>query len=127
MAELVRDDVHRVAAERLPIFPAFPEDRLHVAHRRTADEELDVVPRRSGPVHGGHPLPLRIAGVRGIVPPAVAQVDPADERHVLLRPAGVPQHDELLVVRAQHPHPHVQQALAAGRVHLGAEMPVLHR
>ena len=38
---------------------------------------------------------------------------------------GMPQHHELLVVRAARTHPHVAQAFAAGRVDLLAEMPIL--
>ena len=42
-----------------------------------------------------------------VVAPAVTQVDSADERDVLFGPAGVAQHDELLMVRAVWSHSHV--------------------
>ena len=69
-----------------------------------------------GPVHRRHRLRLRVAGVVLVVAAAVAQVDPAEERDVELGTAGMAQHEELLVVRAVGPDPHVQQALPAGRL-----------
>ena len=61
----------------------------------------------------------------GVVPPAVTQVDAADEGDVELGPAWVAQHHELLVVRAAGAHPHVEQALATGQFDVLAEVPVL--
>ena len=57
----------------------------------------------------GHRLGLRVAAVLGVVAAAVAEVDAADEGDVQLGPARVAQDDELLVVRAAEPDPHVQQ------------------
>jgi hypothetical protein len=65
--------------------------------------------------------------VVGVVPAAVTEVDPADERDVELGPAGVPQHDELLVVGSAGANPHVQQHLAAGPLDPLAEVLVLLR
>jgi hypothetical protein len=60
----------------------------------------------------------------GVIVAAVAQVDPADERDILLRPAIVAEYDELLVVRAAGPYPHVQQAFPARRFDVLTQMPV---
>jgi hypothetical protein len=117
--------VHGVAGQRLAVLPALPEHRLDVADHRPAQRDHHVVPRRPRPVHRGHRLALRIAAVVGVVAAAVAEVDPADERDVELGPAGVPQHDELLVVRSAGAHPHVQQHLAAGPLDPLAEVLVL--
>ena len=65
------------------IGPALGERVRHVVDGRSVQLELQVVPRRPFAVvlvvelHG-----LRIAEVPGVVAPAVAEVDPADERDV---------------------------------------------
>ncbi|WP_201258791.1 hypothetical protein [Streptomyces thermolilacinus] len=61
----------------------------------------------------------------GVVAAAVAQVGAADERHVPLGAAGVPQDDVLLVVEAAGADAHVEQALAARGPDLRAEVAVL--
>ncbi len=57
----------------------------------------------------------------GVVAPAVAQVDPADEGDVPRRLLPVLNDDQLLVVRAEPPHPLVEQHLGARLVELRAE------
>ena len=83
------------------------------------------MPRRPGAVHGGHRLALAIAVVLRPVEAAVTQVYAAGEGDVEIPTAGVTEHDELLMVGPSRAHPHVAQALAAGRPDLLAEMPVL--
>ena len=61
----------------------------------------------------------------GIVPPAVAQVDPTDEGHVLILPARMSKHHELLVVAASPADPLVEQHLAPGLVQDLSELEVL--
>ena len=58
-------------------------------------------------------LRLRVAVVVGVVAARVAQVDAADVRDVAGRVVAVPDHHQLLVVRAAQPHPHVEQRLGA--------------
>jgi hypothetical protein len=65
-----------------------------------------------------------IAVGRGIAT-AVAKVDAADKGAVHLRPAGVTQHHELLMMRAAGTDPHVEQAFAPSRIDLLTEMAVL--
>lgn len=115
----------RAAAQRGGVVPAFPEAGVEDAHRRAADGELHVVPGRVRAVGVRDRPALRVALMAGVVAPAVAEVDAADERDVLLGAAGVAQHDELLVVRAAGAHPHVEQALAARLLDLLAEVAVL--
>ena len=62
-----------------------------------------------------------------VVPPAVAQVDATDERHIAIRSTGMTKDDELLVVRTERAHAHVEQALPPGRLDLGSELTVLGR
>ena len=78
-----------------------------------------------GPYTCGHRLRLGVTAVAGVIATAVTQVDPADECAVELRPAGMTQHDELLVVRTAGPHPHVEQAAPPGGVDLLAEVAIL--
>ena len=78
-----------------------------------------------GPNACGIGITWAVALVVDVVAAAVAQVDAAEVRDVARRVVAVPQHDELLVVRAAGAHPHVAQALAAGLVDLDAEQPRL--
>jgi hypothetical protein len=123
--DTVREPTHRAAAESVGVFPAFTEHRFNVAHGRSADGELDVVPRRSWPEDSGHRLWLRIAPVRCAVAAAVAQVDASEEGDIEVGPLVGAQDDELLVVRPSDAHPHVKEAFAASVIDLIAQMPVL--
>src|SRR5438309_233324 len=62
-----------------------------------------------------------------VVAPAVAQVDPADERHVLFGVVAVLDDEQLLVVRAEAADPLVEQRFRTGLVELDAEPLVLLR
>src|SRR5712691_8474258 len=78
----------RVAmVERGGILPLLPEASAEVAHHRAPDLELHVMPGRSRPELGVDPDGLGAAQVAGIVPPAVAQVDPTVEVKLLILPA----------------------------------------
>ncbi len=123
----VPDDEDGVAAQRGRVLPALPEHGLDVVDRRALDRDLDVVPGRRRAVLLGHLERLRVALVVGVVPPRVAQVDAADERDVPRRVVAVPDHHELLVVRAAGAHPHVQQRLGAALLQRAPEPPVLRR
>lgn len=70
---------------------------------------------------------LRIAVMLRIVPPRVAEVDPAHKGHVLLRLALPPDHEELLVMRPEPADPLIEQHLPAGLVDLRAQALVLLR
>src|SRR5258707_2832748 len=85
----------RVERDRHPVLPPFPEDRLDVAHGWPADHGLNVVPGRPLSVDGVHPLALRVPSVTCVIAPAVAQVDPAHERHVKRRTACMTPYDHL--------------------------------
>ena len=67
------------------------------------------------------PLRLGVPPVLGIVPSAVAQVDPADEGDLPVV-VDAPDEDELLVVGSGATHPLVQQHLAARLVHGAGEL-----
>ena len=67
---------------------------------------------------------LRVAVVLDVVAAGVAQVDPADVGHVAGRVVRVADHHHLLVVRATHPDPHVEQRLGAPGLELPAEAAV---
>jgi len=59
------------------------------------------------------------------IQPAMAQIDAANEDHVQVGPAGMTQHDELLMMRSSRAHPHIAQTFAAGRLDLVAQMAIL--
>jgi hypothetical protein len=109
----------------LGVFPAFTEHGLHITDGWSDDGELNIVPGWSWPVCRSHRLSLGVALMRCVVAAAVAQVDPAEEGDVQLRPVAVAQDDELLVVRPHGAHPHVEQALASGVIDLISQVPVL--
>ena len=121
------DQMDGIAAQRRRVCPPFPKDGLGVADGGTLDGHLDVVPRRARAVHGDHRLGLRVPAMPVVVPTAVTHVDPTDERDVTLRVLQMPQHHQLLVVRAHRPHPHIEQALTARRLDLLPHVPVLSR
>ncbi|MER5928159.1 hypothetical protein [Streptomyces mirabilis] len=83
------------------------------------------MPGRTGTVGIGDALRLRVTLMSGVVPTAVAQIDPADEGDVPLGPTRVAQHHELLMVRAARPHPHVEQALPSRLLDLLPQVVVL--
>ena len=122
----VRDGAVGVAVvERGRVVPPLGEGVEHVRDGRTADLRHRVVPRRGLAVPVVEGCCLRVAGVGGVVAPAVAQVDAADERDVLLGSALAAHDEELLVVRAALAHPLVEQRLAAALVDDPAEVAVL--
>ena len=86
--------------------------------------ELDVVPRRPIPVSRAELDRLTVAAVARVVAPPVAEVDAADERHVVLG-SGPPQQHELLVMAPAAPHPFVEHELSASLVHRFDQMEVL--
>ena len=117
---------HRVLrVQRRRIVPPFPEGGVQRADDRAADRQLHVVPRRVRAVRGAHAHRLGVTVVGRVVAAAVAQVDAADERDVASRRARVPEHHQLLVVRAAAADPLVEQHLAAGPLDRLAEVLVL--
>jgi hypothetical protein len=115
----------RVAVvERGGVLPALAEGGHQVPDGRAADLRLHIVPRRPGPVASVQQRHLRVAEVALVVAAAVAEVDPAGEGHVVVEPAGVAQHHQLLVLGAGSPDPLVEQHLAAGVVDLVTEVEV---
>ena len=80
------------------VVPPFPE-RLHeIGDGRTANLGLDVVPRRSRAERGVEHLGLRVAFMALVVATPVAEVDATDEGEIFVRPAGVQEQHELLMV-----------------------------
>ena len=72
--------------ERRRVDPPLPERSLEVCHCRAAQLQLDVVPRRAIPVSRIDPDRSRITVMASVVPPPVAEVDPAGEGDVAVRP-----------------------------------------
>jgi hypothetical protein len=68
---------------------------------------------------------LVVAVVVLVVSSAVAQVDPSDERHVGVWGAGMPHHDQFLMVRAAPPNALIEEDLPARLAHLIGQIPVL--
>ena len=125
MQQPVPGDEDRVAAQRGRVLPPLAEHRLHVEDRRALDRHLDVVPGRRRAVLVRELHGLRVAVVVGVVAARVAQVDPADVRDVPCGVVAVPDHHELLVVRAAGADPHVQQRLRAALLQRASQQAVL--
>ena len=83
------------------------------------------MPRRSWPVAGVKLDGLRITPMAFVVTAAVAQIDAANERHVIVGRVGTPDHEQLLVVAAVAAHSFVEQDLTAGPVHRLDEVQIL--
>src|SRR5580765_4928328 len=112
----------RVRGERRAVLPPLPERGLDIVDSRSPDRQVDVVPGRSRPVCRGDRQHLWVTLVGQVVTPAVAQVDPADVGDIAAGVRGIPDDDELLVVRAEGPDPHVPQALPAGLLQVLAQV-----
>src|ERR1041385_334510 len=102
--------------ERVRVLPALPERVGECRNCRAPDLGLDVVPGRTVPIGAGELDRLRVAQMAGVVMASVAQVDPAQERDVVVRSMVAPSDEQLLVVAAAAPHTLVEQYLAPGRV-----------
>ena len=111
VTQQVVQDAERITAQPASVFPALAERELKVAHRRTLDRELSVVPWRPWPVHGRHRLALPVAFVVLLVAPAVAEVDATDESNIAFGVSRMPKHDKFLMVRAAKSHSLVEQDL----------------
>jgi hypothetical protein len=83
------------------------------------------VPRRSITVPGFEINGLRVAFVTAIVVSAVTQVDPADERHVIVGSGNVAHDDELLVMASTAPDALVKNHFPAGLVDFAHEPGIL--
>jgi hypothetical protein len=125
VSQQVVSDPERIAAERPCVVPAFAEGEFQVPDGRPLDRQLSVMPWRSVPVHGRHRLALAVAVMVGVVAPAVAEVDPANEGNVALRAHRVADDDELLMMRPAKSYALVEEDLGSGFVALLSEMPVL--
>lgn len=121
----VREGVPGVGVGR--VLPALAEHRVQRVHRRPANLQLDVVPGRAFTVGARHRECLRVAAVRGVVPPAVAEIDAAGEGDVPPGIVVVAEDDELLVVAAATAYPLVQDHLPAVLLDLPVQSPVLVR
>jgi hypothetical protein len=124
-SEQVREPVKRIAGQRGGIVPPLTEHGFDIGDRGPTHSELNVVPRRSRTIDFRHRFALRVSCVLSSVESAVAQVNAADEGDLEFWAAGMPQHDELLVMRATGSNPHVAQALPAGRLNVLTQMTVL--
>src|SRR5690349_20087153 len=124
-SDAVADHVDRIVGQPRGILPALAEHCLDVRDSRALNAQLHIVPRRTWPVDLCHRLTLVITPMLRPIQPAVAQVDATNEDHVQVGPAGMTQHDELLMMRSSRAHPHVSQALAAGRRDFVTQMAIL--
>jgi hypothetical protein len=125
VAQQVVENTDRVATQRTAVLPTFAEAEFQVAHSRSVDRQLRVMPRRPRPVDRRHRLVLPVTGVLLFIAPAVTQVDAAHEGHVAFGAGCVPDDHELLVMRAAQSNALVEEDLTAGCVHLLPEVAVL--
>ena len=110
--------------ERRGVLPALTERVIEVAHRRASDADLDVMPRGVFAVPVVHLLGLHVAEMALVVPAAVAQVDPAHERHVGAPCVCVTDQDQLLMVGACSAHPLIEEHQATPGIHVLGEFHV---
>jgi hypothetical protein len=79
----------------------------------TLDLQLDVMPRRSRAVAVVHRRSLGVTAVTAVISASMAEVDATHEGHVVASRAHAMNYQQLLVVRAEGPHPLIKQDLAA--------------
>jgi hypothetical protein len=103
------------------VVPPFSENCQQVSHHRATQFQGGVVPRRSFAVPGIHGQRLWVSPVVGIVPTAVAEVEPTNERDVQRRVVTTADDKEFLVMGAEQAYSLIKQHLSAGVVDLTAE------
>ena len=84
--------------ERRRIVPPLDERREHVEHRRPADLDHRVMPRRTPSVARIHRLALVVPGMGSIVTPGVTEIDAANEGHVIGGSLRMTDDDRFLMV-----------------------------
>jgi hypothetical protein len=100
------------------VIPPFCEHGQHVFHHRATQFEGGVVPRGPFSVPRIHGQRLGISKVIGVIPSAVGEVDPADERNVPRRVFAMADDDEFLVMGAEQAYTLIQQHFSPGVVDL---------
>jgi hypothetical protein len=100
------------------VVPPFSEDGEQVPHHGAMQFEGGIVPRGSFAVPGIHGQRLRVSRVVDVVPAAVAEVEPANERDVPRRVVTMADDEEFLVMGAEQAYSLIQQHLSAGVVDL---------
>jgi hypothetical protein len=113
--------VRQAAVERVRVVPPLGEHGEDVGDDRAPEFHRGVVPRRVLAVPGVDRDRLRVAPVCGVVAAAVREVDAADVGDVPRGVVAVLDHEELLVVGAEHADALVEEHLAAGVVDLPPE------
>ena len=111
--------------KRCLVVPAFAERMCDVTDDRPLQLELKVVPGRSIAVPLIEFDGLRVTIVTGIVVATVAEVDTADERHVVIGIRRPLYQDELLVMAATSAYAFVEEDFTARVVDHTDELGVL--
>jgi hypothetical protein len=111
--------------ERRWVVPAFAKRVRDVTDDWTPQLELKIVPGRSVAVPIVELDGLRVTLVAGIVVSTVAEVDTADEGHVVVGTRRAPYQNQLLVMAAASAHAFVEQDLTARVVDHANELRVL--
>jgi hypothetical protein len=70
---------------------------------------------------------LNIPAVAGIISATMTEIDPPDERNVIVKMGGVTDKDHLLMVRSSSAHPLIEKDFTARLVHLDGEASILFR
>ena len=105
---LQQHPVGGASIQGMRVIPSFGENRQQVSHDGSMQFEGRIVPRRPFAIAGIHVQGLRVSRMVGVVPTAVAEVDPADEGDVLRRVVAMSDDEEFLVVRAEQAYPLIQ-------------------
>ena len=102
--------------QRSRILPPLTKAELQIGDGRPADFKLNVVPWWSRAVLAIDPNRLHISPMLRLIASAVAEVDPADEADIVVRPPSEDHDHQLLMMTAAAPNPFVKQDLAAGGI-----------
>jgi hypothetical protein len=115
---LQQHPVGSASVQGMGVVPPFSENGQQVSDHWAPQFESGIVPRGSFAVPGIHGQRLWVSRVVGVVPTAVAEVEPANERDVPRRVVTMPDDEEFLVMGAEQAYSLIQQHLSAGVVDL---------
>ena len=107
------------------VVPPFAERLDEIADRRPSDLELDVVPRRRRAKALIDIDRLTVTEMVLVIIASMAQIDAADECHVIVREPGMQHDEQLLVVAAGSSNAFIEQNVAACRVDRRCQIAVL--
>ena len=111
--------------ERHGIFPSFSERALELAHRRSSNFKLNVMPRGPRSIPRIQFDDLDVSVVAGVISTPMTEIDAPNEGNVVIDTRGMSDEDQFLVVRSPAAHPFVEQHFASRLGHLNGQAVIL--